>query len=109
MKKDTDGNVKRFKAYLVVKDYAQKSEIDFDEILTGGLSYYYRIVLAITAVMNLELEQIDVKTTFLHSDLEEEIYMVQPEDFVEKDKEKLVYQLNKSLYGLKQTLKCWYK
>ena len=52
--------------------------------------------------MNLEIEQLDVLTTFLHGDLEEEIYMEQPEGFTIKRKEHLVCRLKKSLYGLKQ-------
>ena len=67
------------------------------------------IVLAIAAVIDLELEQMDVKTAFLYGDLKEEFYMVQPKGFVKKDKEKLVCQLNKSLYSLKQAPRCWYK
>ena len=51
---------------------------------------------------NLHLEQLDVKTAFLHRELEEEIYMLQPEGFAETGKENLVCRLNKSLYGLKQ-------
>ena len=50
----------------------------------------------------------DVKTTFLHGDLNEDIYMQQPEGFVQKGKQKLVYKLKKSLYGLKQAPKEWY-
>jgi len=50
-----------------------------------------------------------VKTTFLHGELDEEIYMLQPEGFSEIGKENLVCRLNKSLYGLKQELRCWYK
>ena len=57
----------------------------------------------------MELEQLDVKTTFLHGDLEETIYMAQPEGFVEAGKEDLVCKLKKSLYELKQSLRQWYK
>ena len=59
-------------------------------------------VLGLAASLDLEVEQMDVKTTFLHSDLEEEIYMEQPEGFEEKGKEECVCKLRKSLYGLKQ-------
>ena len=52
--------------------------------------------------MNLEIEQLDVKTTFLHGELDEKIYMLQPEGFVEKGKENLVCQMKEILYGLKQ-------
>ncbi|KAK9137192.1 hypothetical protein Sjap_007786 [Stephania japonica] len=68
-----------------------------------------RVVLAMCATFDLHLEQLDVKTAFLHGDLEEEIYMLQPEGFEEQGKENLVCRLNKSLYGLKQTPRCWYK
>ena len=57
----------------------------------------------------MELEQFDVKTTFLHKDLEETIYMSQPEGFVEAKKEDLVCILRKSLHGLKQSQRQWYK
>ncbi len=56
--------------------------------------------MTLCATFDLHLEQLDVKTAFLHGELEEEIYMLQPEGFVEKDKN-LVCRLNKSLYGFK--------
>ncbi|CAL9003905.1 unnamed protein product [Prunus brigantina] len=68
-----------------------------------------RVVLGLAASLSLEMEQLDVKTTFLHGDLEEEIYMKQPEGFKVKGKEDLVCRLKKSLYGLKQVPRQWYK
>ncbi|KAH9678909.1 Integrase catalytic domain-containing protein [Citrus sinensis] len=68
-----------------------------------------RVVLAMCATFDLHLEQLDVKTAFLHGELEEEIYMLQPEGFAEIGKENLVCRLNKSLYGLKQAPRCWYQ
>ena len=64
-----------------------------------------RVILGLVASLDLELEQLDVKSVFLHDDLEEEIYMVQPEGFVAKGKEHMVCKLKKSIYGLKQTLR----
>ena len=66
-------------------------------------------MLALVALLRLELEQLDVKTAFLHEDLDEEIYMEQPEDFVQHHKGILVCKLKKSLYGLKQSPRKWYK
>ena len=67
------------------------------------------VALGIGASQDLEVEQLDVKTAFLHGDLEEEIYMEQPEGFKVKGKENFVYKLKKSLYGLKQAPRQWYK
>ena len=64
-----------------------------------------RILLAIAAVEDLEIHQMDVVTAFLIPDLEEEIYMVQPEGF--DGKEGLVCKLQKGLYGLKQSARNW--
>ena len=60
-----------------------------------------RVVLGLVASLDLKLEQLDVKTTFLHGDLKEEIYMDQPEEFKVKGKEHIFCKLKKSLYGLK--------
>lgn len=68
-----------------------------------------RVVLGIAANLNLESEQLVVKTVFLHGDLEEKIYTEQPEEFKESGKENPVCRLKKNLYGLKQAPKQWYK
>ena len=101
--KEEEGGEKRFKAKLVVKGFAQKNGIDFDEIFSPIVKMTsICIVLSLVATEDLHLEQVDVKTTFLNGDLDEEIYMAQPRGFEVKDKENLVYKLKKSLYGLKQ-------
>ena len=61
-----------------------------------------RLVLGMVVVENLHLEQLDVKMAFLHGDLEEDLYIIQPEGFTVQRQEYLVYKLRKSLYGLKQ-------
>ncbi|KAE8691518.1 Vacuolar-sorting receptor 1 [Hibiscus syriacus] len=109
IKEEHDGS-KRYKARLVVKGFQQKECIDYNEIFSPVVKLStIRLVLKIVAAENLHLEQLDVKTAFLHGDLEEEIYMRQPEGFIEADKKNLVCRLKKSLYGLKQAPRQWYK
>ncbi|GJY40067.1 retrovirus-related pol polyprotein from transposon TNT 1-94 [Tanacetum coccineum] len=110
IKRNGDDQVERYRVRLVVKGYAQKEGIDFNEIFSLVVRMTtIRVVLAMCATYDLHLEQLDVKTAFLHGNLEEEIYMLQPEGFKQKGKENLVCRLNKSLYGLKQVPRCWYK
>lgn len=109
LKKDGNGEVVKYKARLVVKGFQQKKGIDFDEIFSPVVKMTsIRVILGLVASMNLELEQMDVKTAFLHGDLKEEIYMEQPEGF-EVSGDNLVCKLKKSLYGLKQAPRQWYK
>ncbi|KAE8684911.1 Actin-depolymerizing factor 1 [Hibiscus syriacus] len=109
IKEEHDGR-KRYKARLVVKGFQQKEGIDYNEIFSPVVKLStIRLVLKIVAAENLHLEQLDVKTAFLHGDLEEEIYMRQPEGFIEAGKKNLVCRLKKSLYGLKQAPRQWYK
>ncbi|KAL5820967.1 hypothetical protein ACOSQ3_022849 [Xanthoceras sorbifolium] len=109
IKEEHNGN-KRYKARMVVKGFQQKEGIDYNEIFSPVVKLTtIRLVLKIVAAENLHLEQLDVKTAFLHGDLEEEIYMRQPEGFKEAGKENLVCRLKKSLYGLKQAPRQWYK
>jgi hypothetical protein len=101
---NAQGKVEKYKARLVAKGYSQVEGIDFGEIfsLVAKLTSI-RFILSISAAFDLGVEQMDVKTTFLHWDLEEEIYMKQPEGFVVNGKKELVCQLKKSLYGLKKS------
>ena len=86
-----------------MKGVNQKRGIDFEEIFSPVLKMSsIRVALSLVARLNLEVEQLNVKTSFLHGDLEEEIYMQQPEGFEVKGKENLVCKLKKSLYGINQ-------
>ena len=94
--------MEKYKARLVAKGYSQVEGIDFGEIFSPVAKLTsIGFLLSIAAAFDLEVEQMDVKTAFLHGDLEEEIYMKQPEGFVVKGKKELVCKLKKSLYGLK--------
>jgi len=108
--KEEQNGTKRYKARLVVKGFQQKEGIDYTEIFSPVVKMTtIRVVLSMVAVDNLHLEQMDVKTAFLHGDLEEELYMLQPEGFAEPGKEDMVCRLKKSLYGLKQAPRQWYR
>ena len=109
-KMKTDGTIDKYKARLVIKGYKQKEGLDyFDTYSPVTRITSIRMVLAIAALRNLEIHQIDVKTAFLNGDLDEEIYMEQPEGFVAPGQEKKVCKLVKSLYGLKQAPKQWHQ
>ncbi|CAN0846213.1 Retrovirus-related Pol polyprotein from transposon TNT 1-94 [Linum grandiflorum] len=110
LKTEETSSKPRYKARLVVKGFSQKKGVDFEEIFSPVVKMSsIRVVLGLAANLDLEVEQLDVKTAFLHGDLEEEIYMDQPEGFEVKGKENLVCRLRKSLYGLKQAPRQWYK
>ncbi|KAG8472304.1 hypothetical protein CXB51_034358 [Gossypium anomalum] len=102
--------VKLPKARLVAKGYSQVPGVDFTDVFSPVVKHSsIRALLGIVAMYDLELEQLDVKTAFLHGELEEDIYMQQPEGFTVSEKEDYVCLLKKSLYGLKQSPRQWYK
>ena len=95
--KEEDGGKKWYKARLVVKGFAQKKGIDFDEIFSHVVKMIsIRTILSLVVVEHLYLEQLDVKTTFLHGDLEEGIYMQQPQGYEVKGKDNFVCRLNRA-------------
>nr|ABA97637.1 retrotransposon protein, putative, Ty1-copia subclass [Oryza sativa Japonica Group] len=100
----------RFKARLVAKGFSQIVGVDYNDVFSPVVKHSsIRTFFSIVAMHDLELEQLDVKTAFLHGELEEEIYMDQPEGFIVPGKEDYVCKLKRSLYGLKQSPRQWYK
>ena len=88
---NAQGKVEKYKARLVEKGYSQVEGIEFGDIFSPVSNLAsIRFLLSIVATFDLEVEQMDVKTTFLDGDLEEEIYMKQPEGFAVKGKKELV-------------------
>jgi hypothetical protein len=106
VKTKVDGSVDRFKARLVAKGYSQTAGIDYTETFSPVARFdSIRAVLSVAAAEKLNLHQFDVKTAFLYGTIDELIYMQQPEGF--EDGTDRVCMLKKSLYGLKQSPRCW--
>lgn len=106
VKYDTSGRIERYKARLVAKGFSQRAGIDYTETFSPVVRLdSIRILLAYVAKLNLEMIHFDVKTAFLDGNLEEEIYMEQPEGY--KIGNNNVCLLKKSLYGLKQASRQW--
>ena len=102
-KMKADGSIDKYKARLVAKGYRQKEGLDyFDTYSPVTRITSIRMLIDIAALHNLEIHQMDLKTTFLNGELDEEIYMEQPEGFIVPGNESKVCRLVKSLYGLKQ-------
>ncbi|KAH9768292.1 Integrase catalytic domain-containing protein [Citrus sinensis] len=105
-----DASFWREAARLVAKGFKQRNGIDyFDTYAPVARLTSIRVLFAIASLNNLYVHKMDVKTAFLNGDLDEEIYMEQPEGFVLPGNEKKVCKLVKSLYGLKQAPKQWHE
>jgi hypothetical protein len=109
-KRGSDGKVVRYKARLVAQGFSQRPGIDFEETFAPvARQSSLRVVLALAATEDWELDNMDVDTAFLQSPVEEELYIKQPRGFEQFDPggEELVCQLERSIYGLKQSSRNW--
>ncbi|GJX21240.1 retrovirus-related pol polyprotein from transposon TNT 1-94 [Tanacetum coccineum] len=108
-KLDENGIVSRNKARLVAQGYNQQEGIDYDETYAPVARLeLIRILLAYACALDFKLFQMDIKSAFLNSFINEEVYVAQPPGFIDFEKPNHVYKLKKALYGLKQAPKAWY-
>src|SRR5713101_2129528 len=109
VKHKADGSVERYKARLVAKGFSQRPGFDFNETFAPTAKFAaIRTILAIAALEDLHLHSIDISHAFINGDLDEEVYMQQPEGFSLGSPHK-VLKLQESIYGLKQASQMWYQ
>ena len=107
-KRGADGEVNRYKARLVAQGFTQKKGIDYREVFSPVVRYSsIRTLLAVANQYDMEIHQMDVMAAYLNGILSEEIYMKQPPGYVNPRHPNKVCRLRKSLYGLKQSARCW--
>jgi hypothetical protein len=108
VKRDKHGVVSRHKARLVVKGYAQRHDIDYDEVFVS-VAQLNSVCLLITLEVHegWEVHHMDVKSTFLNEELQEEVCIEQPTGFIITDKEHKVLKLKNALYELHQAPRAW--
>jgi hypothetical protein len=110
VKRDSNGNVVKHKARFVVKGYAQRRGIYYDEIFTPVARLdSVRLLIALAAHNGWEVQHLDVKSAFLNGNLHEEVFVEQPMGFIKAGEEHKVLKLRKALYGLHQAPRAWNK
>lgn len=108
IKRNADGSIERYKARLVAKGFTQSQGIDYDETYSPVANLTsIRLMLTVAVKRGWKIHQMDVKTAYLNGHLREEIYMKQPNGYMQKGSEHMVCKLNRSLYGLKQSGRSW--
>jgi hypothetical protein len=108
IKHAADGSVEKYKAKFVARGFSQVEGIDYEETFTPVARYTsICTIIALAAYVCWRLHQMDVNTTFLNGEIEEEVYIEQPDGFVIHEQKSHVCRLKKALYGLKQTPRAW--
>ncbi|CAA7038770.1 unnamed protein product [Microthlaspi erraticum] len=108
LKRNYDGSIHKHKVSLVAKGYAQQHGVDYDEVFSRVARLEtIRLLISLAASRGWEIHHLDVKTAFLHGELQEVVYVTQPEGFEEKGCEGKFCKLNKAFYCLKQAQRVW--
>lgn len=109
MKRNQDGFIDKYKARLVARGYEQRAGIDYEEVFAPLARYEtIRTLLAVAVQKKLYVHQMDVVAAYVQGELQEEVYMKQPEMFEAPNEQDKVCRLRKPLYGLKQAGRAWY-
>ena len=103
------GEVDKFKAWLVAKGYAQQHGVDYTDVFVPmTMMDTVRMIIALVAQRSWLIHQLDVKSTFLHGELSEDLFVEQRKGYEQKGNEHKVYKLHKTLYRLKQAPRAWF-
>jgi hypothetical protein len=110
LKTHSDGSIARYKARLVAKGFHQQQGVDFDETFSPVIKPpTIRMVLSLAVSLHWPLRQLDVSNAFLHGILKEEVYLSQPQGYIDPQHPHYVCKLHKSIYGLKQAPRAWFE
>lgn len=109
VKYNTNGSLAKYKTRLVAKGFQQIAWVNYFKTFSPVIKpTTVRVVLSLVVMNQWTIRQVDVNNAFLNGDLTGEVFMEQPESFIDAEKPDFVYKLHKSLYGLKQAPRAWY-